>query len=797
MHVLGERVGLIEQASVGASGESGGGEILVGGDYRGENPEVKNAEATYIGQSATIRADALTDCDGGRIIVWSTEATRVYGQISATGGADAGDGGFVETSGHYLDVTTAPTVDAANGSGGTWLLDPFNLAVVAGVTCNVLGCPAGPNFTADVTNSQVGVGVIEPLLDVGGTTVILDTGGGGAEDGDVSFDASLTKNGAGTSTLQVNADGDVIVGNPITSTGGPLNINFLADRNTDAVGSVSVTSQIDTNGGTVDLSAPTDAVLSGATITDSTLTASGVGDLSASGSVTTLDGVNVAGSNQLVNAGSGTIRATGGTANTLNAEITNTRLVDLIAGLVVTNAGRTFTHDGGNVNISAGQTLTVNGGSFAWNAGFLTGTATSAINLAGGAALGIGGTGAKTLDGLTLTTSGGNISGTGSVTLQSGTLQDTATLTVDNGAAVNVNGGTLDVDILAINGTVSLNSGTLTTTTGINVGNTGVFNLNTGGVFTPGTFNNNGVVNINNAAAVLNLTQNGAYGSTFSVVGGAELLFTSGTHTFNGGCTVQGAGTTTLAGASWGGTGTVTLNTDFDWNSGTMLAGGGTIANQGMTIGGAVTLNRDLTNDGVTTWSPAFNMSGSGTFINENVLRGTGTIGTSVTNNGEIRPGTSPGVLNITGDLMLGSSSVVTAELGGTKPPGPTPPTNFDIIAVTGTADLDGTLNVVLFGGFIGAPGNSFDIITAGVVANDFVTVNTPATHTFSSTNLGALYQLLLLGLSLGEPLGVGEILGSDEIVILEQNLAALFTQFAISEQEEALRKVVPAVKCQ
>ena len=38
VQVLGERVGLIERATVDASGESGGGEILIGGDYRGETP---------------------------------------------------------------------------------------------------------------------------------------------------------------------------------------------------------------------------------------------------------------------------------------------------------------------------------------------------------------------------------------------------------------------------------------------------------------------------------------------------------------------------------------------------------------------------------------------------------------------------------------------------------------------------------------------------------------------------------------------------------------------------------------
>ena len=35
-----------------------------------------------------------------------------------------------------------------------------------------------------------------------------------------------------------------------------------------------------------------------------------------------------------------------------------------------------------------------------------------------------------------------------------------------------------------------------------------------------------------------------------------------------------------------------------------------------------------------------------------------------------------------------------------------------------------------------------------------------------------------------------------DEVIVLEQNLLALITQFAISEQEEALAKALPQATC-
>ncbi|WP_186453962.1 beta strand repeat-containing protein [Denitratisoma sp. DHT3] len=133
IQVLGDKVALIGNAVVDASGRSGGGTILVGGDYQGKSTQVQNASVTYFGKDARIRADATRVGDGGKVIVWADDTTRAYGSISAKGGVNGGDGGFVETSGKkYLDYHARVDVGAAAGRGGTLLLDPATITLVGG-----------------------------------------------------------------------------------------------------------------------------------------------------------------------------------------------------------------------------------------------------------------------------------------------------------------------------------------------------------------------------------------------------------------------------------------------------------------------------------------------------------------------------------------------------------------------------------------------------------------------------------------------------------------------------------------
>ena len=130
VQVLGEKVGLFNMASIDVSGDLGGGTVLIGGDFQGKNPDIMNASRTYVGSDATITADALTNGDGGKVIVWADEWTKYYGNISARGGSESGDGGFVEVSGKdTLVFQGMADTFAPNGAVGTILLDPATLTI--------------------------------------------------------------------------------------------------------------------------------------------------------------------------------------------------------------------------------------------------------------------------------------------------------------------------------------------------------------------------------------------------------------------------------------------------------------------------------------------------------------------------------------------------------------------------------------------------------------------------------------------------------------------------------------------
>ena len=137
IQVLGQEVVLTGQAAVDASGDAGGGTILIGGDYQGKTAEIQNALRTYVGQDVVLKADALLKGDGGKVIVWADEATHFVGSISAIGGAQP----VARLKLTYIDPQTGgPTTQyfyatSANGfSGGS--LKTANLKTVAVGTRN-------------------------------------------------------------------------------------------------------------------------------------------------------------------------------------------------------------------------------------------------------------------------------------------------------------------------------------------------------------------------------------------------------------------------------------------------------------------------------------------------------------------------------------------------------------------------------------------------------------------------------------------------------------------------------------
>ncbi|MEQ8537757.1 MAG: CHAT domain-containing protein [Coleofasciculus sp. D1-CHI-01] len=128
INVLGNKVGLFN-ANINVSGTDGGGIVRIGGDYQGQGT-VPNALRTFVSRDSVINADSLLNGDGGRVIVWSDEVTGFYGNISARGGSELGNGGFVEVSGkESLAFSGMADVTATNGKDGTILLDPRDIII--------------------------------------------------------------------------------------------------------------------------------------------------------------------------------------------------------------------------------------------------------------------------------------------------------------------------------------------------------------------------------------------------------------------------------------------------------------------------------------------------------------------------------------------------------------------------------------------------------------------------------------------------------------------------------------------
>ena len=131
--VLGNQVALLD-ATLSANSPYAGGTIRIGGDYQGQET-LPSAAQTLIDSATTIAASAAQTGDGGRVIVWADDTTQYLGDISATGGAIAGNGGFVEVSGKkHLNFQGTVDTHAPHGQIGSLLLDPENITIVNGFT---------------------------------------------------------------------------------------------------------------------------------------------------------------------------------------------------------------------------------------------------------------------------------------------------------------------------------------------------------------------------------------------------------------------------------------------------------------------------------------------------------------------------------------------------------------------------------------------------------------------------------------------------------------------------------------
>ena len=249
--VTGEDIQLAN-ANINASGRNGGGAVLVGGDWGGGSPNkslvsnpgaylenfaVPNATTTSVDAGTVINASAVNAGNGGKVIVWSNEATTFYGVIQAQAGQRYGSGGFVETSGHELTFNGSVNTAAPHGKNGTLLLDPLDATIAAA---------AG--------NQVITVSSIESAL-AGGDVVVTTVGTTGTQAGNIAVASSLSW--ANANTLSLNAYRDITINSGVTiSNTGTGNLVLRADATGTGIGTVNFagTGKVDFSGSTGTLS---------------------------------------------------------------------------------------------------------------------------------------------------------------------------------------------------------------------------------------------------------------------------------------------------------------------------------------------------------------------------------------------------------------------------------------------------------------------------------------------------------------------------------------------------------------
>jgi filamentous hemagglutinin family protein len=279
--VTGDKILLDNGSRLNARGTDGGGEIDVGGSWEGLDPSIPNATAVVVARNAVLDASATDNGNGGTVVVRSDVAnpnsvTRAYGTFLANGGAQGGNGGRIETSGHWLDTAGAlGSASAAYGKAGEWLYDPFSVTITGSssaqgsFTSGTVGLQTDPSiWTPSGSSSNILNTDIENKLE-GGTSVTITTGSGGGTLYDINVNSPILKNSGSTDvTLTLQASNTINLNAAINDSSSPgntgkLNVNLLADSDHDGTGIIILQNDITTGGGYLHFGDGTTATVNG------------------------------------------------------------------------------------------------------------------------------------------------------------------------------------------------------------------------------------------------------------------------------------------------------------------------------------------------------------------------------------------------------------------------------------------------------------------------------------------------------------------------------------------------------
>ncbi|MFN8178933.1 MAG: T9SS type A sorting domain-containing protein [bacterium] len=605
----------------------------------------------------------------GATVSWINASGGVWSSPSNwdSGVPGASDDAVITLAGTYtvtLDVNASVASLTLGGASGTQTLSASSRTLT-------LGGASAVNANGALTLSSSTVGGTGSLTN-GGTLTMTGSAMNTALDneGNLIVRASSTVNGALTTG----------VGTALRVQGGNLGTGTLTVANGF------------TNNGTVELTSILGAQAATLVVSSGTLineAGRAINALAGTGGSRTLTA-------QIDNRGTLSV-GTSLTINKASADHLSSGTIDVSGGnLTLTQTGTTPTFtNSGTLTIAAGRTVSANGGEL-----IHTGTSPS-----GGGTLSLNSVTA-TLNsdlsnaGVALSVSSSTVNGPGTLIDAAGQTLDVWSSTVnaplDNEGILNFQGNS------TVNGTLTTGAGTTLRVQGSNFG-TGTLTVANG-------FTNNGTVELTSIA-----------GSQI-----ANLAVTTGT-------LINAAGRTISALAGTGGTrnltaeldnrGTLSVNSPLTLskasadhlNSGTIDVSGGnlTLTQTGTTP--------TFTSSGTLTIAAVRTMSVTGGTVTNSatgLIRGGGTLdvgGTTFTNAGTISPGVSPAILSVTGNCPFSPTAALEIEIGGHVVG-----TDYDRLAVSGTASLDGALNVSFLPGFCAAAGDSFRVLTAATRSGTF-----------------------------------------------------------------------------
>ena len=741
------------------------------------NGNISNTGALLVGGNTAITAGAASNAilnDGGNDFVGTVKVVS----------ANILD--IFSSSGLNFDTSTISGTLTAGTTGTVSQINPIAVAGAASINAgNVTLANASNDFGAAVSLSATNVALVDANA--------------------LDFGASLIGG-----TLSVTTNGSITDSGTLTVTGA-------------AVFDAGVSNNIVLDNALNDFNATvTVSNANNAAFTDKTNIALGASLVQNNFTVQSGDALNAGGITQV---GALTIPGTGqfSIASTLGGTVTVTNAGNAIASVAGSNAGVgdfSFNNTGvlaiGGITIADGNVSISNIGDVTLNGALTAGGSVNSVTIT--AASSILGSATVSADTVNL-----DASGSGSIGSSIATVNTDANLTSVSGAVVDTNvsnaraGGSMLLNSMGLSGSLTANTnagaisqaGALSVagTTNINAGANGItlnngandfvgsvslnsigantisltdanilnlFNTATGTggslnvTATLGTVNNTGTMNL--SAGDLSVSAL-AFNNSGNINGLRDIIFSGASFT-NSGSLTKTASAATSAISTIGGT---SNSGNLAVNSGTLLIANGYTQSAGTTSLGGGNIQ----------------VSGGNFNLNGGSLNGTGTIdvngGTGALNNnaGSISPGTSPGLLTILGDYAQGSSGTLNIEIGGL-----TQVTGYDLLSITGNASLDGVLNLLLFGGFTGNAGDSFDFIeagtTAGIMTGNFATVNTPRGVDFTTTPNVALSPgpgfafSATIGFVAPTPAAIlPPTVDDDQVVVLQNEQEDLFEIFA------------------